>query len=239
MNETIDIRRAPDRFATELGWLKARHSFSFGPHLDPLNVSHGLLIVSNDDWISPGGGFGSHSHADMEIVTWVLQGALEHWDSNENRGVLRPGLAQRMSAGSGITHSEVNASKTDPVHLVQMWVVPDTLGVASTYEDRDFSEALTEGGLVAVASGQGHQGAMPIHQQGAVMWVGRFMEGAGTALPVAPFVHLFVAKGSVELGGVILEEGDAARLTHAGALKVTSRGDSEIIIWESQQKATR
>ena len=239
MTETIDIRRATDRFATELGWLKARHSFSFGTHFDPLNVSHGLLIVSNDDWISPGGGFGSHSHADMEIVTWVLQGALEHWDSNENRGVLRPGLAQRMSAGSGITHSEVNASKAAPVHLVQMWVVPDTLGIAPSYEDQDFSETLAGGELVAVASGQGHKGALPIHQQGAVMWVGRLVEGAGAVLPAAPFVHLFIAKGSVELDTVILEEGDAVRLTHAGALKVTSQGDSEIIIWESQQKATR
>lgn len=238
MNESIDIRWATNRFATELSWLKARHSFSFGSHFDPLNVSHGQLIVLNEDWISPGGGFGRHSHADMEIVTWVLQGALEHWDSKGNSGVLRPGLAQRMSAGSGITHSEMNASETEPVHLLQMWVVPDAVGLEPSYEDMDFSTKLATGELVAIASGQGHEGAMPIHQQGAVMWACLPVEGQQVRIPEAPFVHVFVARGVVELNGLTLKQGDAARLTQAGQQGLLCVEDSEVIFWESQESAT-
>ena len=122
----IDIRRADTRFHTEIDWLDSWHSFSFGNHYDPTNTHHGLLLVLNDDVIAPGGGFGTHPHRDMEIVTWVLDGALEHRDSEGNHGVISPGLAQRMSAGRGIRHSEVNASTTEPVHLLQMWVPPDT-----------------------------------------------------------------------------------------------------------------
>ncbi len=239
MNETIEIHRAADRFSTELDWLQARHSFSFGSHYNPGNVGHGLLIVSNEDRIAPGGGFGPHPHADMEIVTWVLQGALEHQDSKGNHGVLRPGLAQRMSAGSGITHAETNASTTEPVHLVQMWVVPDSTGIEPSYEDRDFSEDLTARGLIAVASGQGHGGAMPICQRGAVMWVGRLVDNETVEIPDAPFVHLFVAKGTLELNSSIFEQGDAARLVQAGTQLVTSVGESEVIIWETQQEANR
>ena len=118
---TVDVRRAAERFPTDLGWLDSKHSFSFGGHFDPDNVGHGLLIVSNDDVVAAGGGFGTHPHRDMEIVTWVLDGELEHRDSAGNEGVLYPGLAQRMSAGRGIFHSEMNHSQTEPVHFVQMW----------------------------------------------------------------------------------------------------------------------
>ena len=125
-NPGVDVRRAADRFATDIGWLDSHHSFSFGHHYDPRNTGHGLLLVNNDDIVRGGSGFDTHPHRDMEIVTWVLSGELEHKDSEKNRGVLYPGLAQRMSAGRGIWHSEMNNSGTDDVHFVQMWVTPDT-----------------------------------------------------------------------------------------------------------------
>ena len=141
----IDVRRATDRFHTDIGWLDSWHSFSFAGHFDAENTGHGLLIVCNDDTVAPGGGFSSHAHRDMEIVTWVLAGELEHEDSEGNSGVIYPGLAQRMSAGTGIVHSEMNHSRTEPVHFVQMWVVPDQRGVAPGYEQRDRNEALAAG----------------------------------------------------------------------------------------------
>ena len=236
---TIDLRPADERPLTKLPWLDSRHSFSFGPHHDPANVGHGLLIVSNDDRVAPGGGFGTHGHRDMEIVTWVLDGALEHRDSAGHHGIIRPGLAQRMSAGSGIMHSEHNHSKEEPVHFVQMWVVPDRTGIAPGYEQLDVSERLDSGELVPVASGRGHDGAVGIHQAGAVMWVGRPEAGSTLTLPDAPYVHLFVARGAFELGQHRLEAGDAARFTRAGAPTVTALTEGEIIVWESDRAATR
>ncbi len=248
---TIDVRPAGERYHTDFGWLDSRHSFSFGHHHDPTNVAHGLLIVSNDDRVAPGGGFGTHGHRDMEIVTWVLDGQLEHRDSEGNHGVLYPGLAQRMSAGTGIQHSEMNGSDTDPVHFVQMWVVPDRAGIAPGYEQRDVGAALAGGGFVPVASGQGHDGAITIHQAGAVMYVARPEPGATLALPDAPYVHLFVARGAVTLpDGRALGTGDAARLTDAGplALAVTQGapsadgdldGRAELIVWTSTEATTR
>jgi quercetin 2,3-dioxygenase len=156
----IDIRPARSRFHTEIDWLDSWHSFSFSSHYDPANTHHGLLMVSNDDRVAPGTGFGTHPHRDMEIVTWVLEGALAHQDSAGHSGIITPGLAQRMSAGTGILHSEMNASDAEPVHFVQMWVVPDTEGVEPGYEQIDISERLDGGGLVPVASGQGHEGAV-------------------------------------------------------------------------------
>ncbi|MDH3752655.1 MAG: pirin family protein [Acidimicrobiia bacterium] len=233
----LEIVAAGDRFHTALGWLDSHHSFSFGPHHDPANVGHGLLIVSNDDRVAPGGGFSPHSHRDMEIVTWVLEGRLEHRDSEGNHGVLYPGLSQRMSAGSGITHSEMNASADEAVHLVQMWVVPDAAGIAPGYEEVDVNEALAGGHLVAVASGQGHDGAIALNQRGAVMWVGRLVADESVELPDAPFVHLFVARGSGTIEGEPLATGDAARLTNAGTTTFTADVDSEIIVWETDSTA--
>lgn len=237
----IDVRRAADRYPTDLGWLESQHSFSFGRHFDPDNVGHGLLIVSNDDTVAPGGGFGAHPHRDMEIVTWVLDGQLEHRDSAGNEGVLYPGLAQRMSAGSGITHSEMNHSATEPVHFVQMWVVPDTAGVEPGYAQRDVNDELDRGGLVAVASGQGHETAISIQQRDAVMWVARLDTDESVDLPDAAFVHLFVAKGAGRLGDVdsgdALAVGDAARLTDVSSLSFVASESTEIIVWESASAA--
>jgi len=154
------VRRAADRFATDIGWLNSHHSFSFGHHYDPRNTGHGLLLVNNDDIVRGGTGFDTHPHRDMEIVTWVLSGELEHKDSEKNRGVLYPGLAQRMSAGRGIWHSEMNNSGTDDVHFVQMWVTPDTESVDPGYEQLDINGELAKGGLVPIASGRGHDAAI-------------------------------------------------------------------------------
>ena len=173
MTDIIDVRPAATRDHTKIDWLDSRHSFSFGPHWDPTNTGHGLLVVSNDDRVRAGSGFSTHPHRDMEIVTWVLDGELEHADSERNRGVIYPGLAQRMSAGHGIRHSEINHSAHEDVHFVQMWVLPDTASVAPGYEQLDVNDQLAAGGLVPVASGRDHDAAIRIHQRGATLWVGR------------------------------------------------------------------
>ncbi len=231
---TIDIRRSGERFLTKIDWLDSRHSFSFGPHHDAENTNFGLLLVSNDDVIAPESGFSTHPHRDMEIVTWVLDGELEHKDSTGNVGLIYPGLAQRMSAGSGILHSEINAKNGAPVHLVQMWVLPDTERIAPSYSQLDINAELGRGGLVPVASGRGHDAAISIRQDGAVLWAARLGPGERVSLPDANFVHLYVAKGEVtadELG--TLAGGDAARLTIAGKLSVTAgHGGAEILVWE-------
>ena len=231
----VDIRRAKDRFHTELDWLDSWHSFSFSSHYDPANTHHGLLLVSNDDVIRGGGGFPTHGHRDMEIVTWVLDGELEHRDSIGTVGRIYPGLAQRMSAGHGIRHSEANASPSIDLHLVQMWVMPDTEGVEPGYEQRDLNDALNGGGLVPVASGKGHDGAVTIHQHEAALWGGRLSQGETVSVPDAANVHVFVAKGSASLdGGGELATGDAARLTSAGAPVLTVGDDgAEVLIWET------
>ncbi|MCP5026359.1 MAG: pirin family protein [Actinomycetia bacterium] len=236
---TIEVRSPDQRFHTDLGWLDSRHSFSFGHHHDPAQTGHGLLIVSNDDRVAPGGGFGTHPHRDMEIVTWVLSGALEHRDSEGNEGLITPGLAQRMSAGRGIRHSEMNHSSTEPVHFLQMWVMPDRAGIEPEYEQLDVADRLAAGGLVPVASGRGHDGAITIHQAGAAMGVARLAADEPVTVPDAPFVHVFVARGAVAHGGGQLDEGSALRLRDAGPVELVAVDDSEIIIWDSDMEAVR
>jgi quercetin 2,3-dioxygenase len=230
---TIAIQRADDRFHTDIDWLDSKHSFNFGSHYREGENGHGLLLVNNDDKVAPGGGFGTHGHRDMEIVTWVLSGKLEHHDSEGNHGVLYPGLAQRMSAGRGIRHSEMNASDSEPVHFVQMWVLPDTPGVDPGYEQRDINDALAEGGLVPIASGKAHDGAVSIHQRNAVLWGARLAAGATTDLPTDEHVHVFVALGDGSLSnGSQLSTGDAARITGAEPLQFTAGSDgAELLIW--------
>jgi quercetin 2,3-dioxygenase len=230
---TIDVRRADDRFATEAGWLNSRHSFSFGHHYDPANTRHGLLLVSNDDRVEAGTGFETHPHRDMEIITWVLEGELEHKDTLGNRGLLYPGLAQRMTAGSGIWHSEKNPSGGEPVHFVQMWVLPDTGSVEPGYQQLDINADLDRGGLVAIASGQGHDSAISIRQRDAVLWGGRLRPGEVVRVPDAPHVHLFVAVGAATLEDAgALVAGDAVRLTGAGDPALTAGPvGAEVLIW--------
>ncbi len=230
----IDIRRAIGRFHTQIGWLESWHSFSFGDHYDPENVQHGLLRVLNDDIVSPGMGFGTHPHRDMEIVTWVLSGELEHKDSEGNHGVIYPGLAQRMSAGSGIFHSEMNHSKVEPVHLIQMWVMPDTMSIKPGYEQKDINKDLARGGLVPIASGKGHENAVKIHQKGAVLWGGRLKPGESVQVPDSFKSHVFIAEGAAQLQQNKLQEGDAARLTEEKSISLTAdaKSGTEVLIWQ-------
>ena len=232
------MRRTADRFSTRIDWLDSRHSFSFGRHYDPSNTHFGLLLVSNDDVVAPGSGFSTHPHRDMEIVTWVLDGELAHQDSHGHSGLITPGLAQRMSAGTGMLHSEINAAGDTPVHFVQMWVVPDTESVRPSYDQLDVTEALHRGGLVPVASGRGHDAAISIRQEGAVLWAARLQPGESVALPDAPYVHLFVARGAVSLEGAgALARGDAVRLTAAGGPAVTAAEPAEVLVWEMERAA--
>jgi len=234
-DDAVDLRRAEERFHSHFDWLDSWHSFSFSHHYDARNTHHGLLLVHNDDVIAPGAGFGMHPHRDMEIVTWVLEGALEHRDSEGNHGVIRPGLAQRMSAGRGVRHSEQNASATEPVHFLQMWVVPDERGISPEYEAVDVTDRLAAGGLVPLASGREDGAAVRLHQRAATLWVARLDPDARVSVPDAPFVHAYVARGTADLDGAgVLSAGDAARLTGAGALDlVAGRAGAELVIWET------
>jgi redox-sensitive bicupin YhaK (pirin superfamily) len=232
---TIDIRRKADQFHTQAGWLDSRHSFSFSRHYDPSNTHHGLLLVSNDDVVLPGTGFDTHPHRDMEIVTWVLDGELEHKDSEKNRGIIYPGLAQRMSAGTGIWHSEMNPSKDKPVHFLQMWVPPDTESVDPGYQQLDINAQLAKGGLVPVASGRGHHSAITIRQKDATLWAARMSPNDTVRLMDAPYLHVYVAKGAVSLEGAgRLEAADAARLVGAGTPLLTAdlATGAEVLVWE-------
>jgi redox-sensitive bicupin YhaK (pirin superfamily) len=246
MTPTVDLRRGGDRAHTEISWLDSRHSFSFGRHYDPANTHFGLLLVSNDDIVKAGQGFDTHPHQDMEIITWVLEGSLVHQDSQGNTGVLYPGLAQRMSAGTGILHSERNdAWRHNPgdrqhdenVHFVQMWVPPDTGRLSPGYEQLDVSDRLASGELIVVASGMDkHRDdrAITIHQRDAALYAARLEPGAETTLPAAPYAHLFVARGGATLEGLgDLDTGDTARISGSGGQRITAteRG-AEVLIWE-------
>ena len=243
-----EVQRAADRFRTSVGWLDSAHSFSFGPHYDPDNVGFGLLLVSNHDVVAPGTGFETHPHRDMEIVTWVLEGSLVHQDSQGHTGLIHPGLAQRMSAGRGILHSEKNDARGQglarthaddgPVRFVQMWVTPDERGVGPSYEQLDISRELDSGGLVVVASGlarHANDRAIRIHQRDAGLLVARLDAGESVVLPAAPYLHLYVAIGGVEIEGVgRLEAGDSLRLKDSDGQRVTAFGPNrtEILVWE-------
>src|SRR3954470_17965077 len=231
----IEIDPAAERFHTKIDWLDSWHSFSFGEFYDPRKTHHGLLRVLNDDVVAPGRGFGMHPHRDMEIVTWVLDGALEHRDTEGNVGVITRNVAQRMSAGTGLRHSETNASATEPVHLLQMWVPPDTAGIPPGYEQQDVNDRLEPDVLFPLASGREERAAIQIHQRDATLWVARLGPGRQITLPAAPFVHVFIAEGTAELPGhPPLGTGDAARLVDAGAIDLTAGGDgAHVVVWET------
>jgi len=244
MAATVDIRRAADRAATKIHWLDSKHSFSFSHHHDPTNTHHGLLLVNNDDIVKPGNGFDTHPHRDMEIVTWVLRGSLVYQDSTGHSGVVYPGLAQRMSAGRGILHSERNDSWTltgdeshsEPVHFIQMWVVPDESGITPGYQQLEVDDELLRGSLVTIASGiprHKDRAAINIRNRYAALHGARMQPGDSIDLPEAPYLHLFVPRGEVtleETGG--LREGDAVRFTASGGQRITATAPSEILVWE-------
>jgi quercetin 2,3-dioxygenase len=237
MPGTVDIRRAADRAVTETSWLNSRHSFSFGDRYDPANTHHGVLLVNNDDVVAPAAGFATHPHRDMEIVTWVLDGSLAHRDSAGNSGVVYPGLAQRMSAGTGILHSEKNDSTSDPVRFIQMWVQPDVSGIPPSYQQHAIGDDLLDGQLVTIASGMpGHDAAITIHNRSAALHGARLRRGDSVELPPAPYLHLFVARGRLNMAAqhneAELAEGDAVRFTASNGARVTARESSEVLVWE-------
>jgi redox-sensitive bicupin YhaK (pirin superfamily) len=242
--DIVDIRRAADRSATKISWLDSKHSFSFGGNYDPTNTHHGLLLVNNDDRVRAGAGFETHPHRDMEIVTWVLRGSLVHQDSTGHSGVIYPGLAQRMSAGRGIMHSEKNDSWTltgegshsEPVHFVQMWVVPDEAGITPGYQQLEIDDESLRGKLMTIASGMPEyagDAAITINNKYAALRGARLEAGDSVELPQAPYLHLFVPRGEVVLEGAgPLHEGDAVRFTASGGQRVTATEPSEILVWE-------
>jgi len=234
---SLRVVNADQRFFTDLGWLKSHHSFNFGSHYHPDHAGHGLLVVANDDVVAPGEGFGEHGHRDMEIVSWVLEGSLGHTDSQGNKQLLHPGVIQRMSAGTGIRHAEMNGSDSEPVHFLQMWVLPDEVGIAPDYEELDVNERLVPGELVVVASGRPVDGAIGMHQVNAEMSVARLGSGDEVAVAAAPFVHVYVARGSVEIGvgdeTATLVAGDAARLIDEGIGVTGIEPSSEIVVWRT------
>ncbi len=245
LKPSTEVRRASDRFATKIDWLDSKHSFSFGSHYDPRNTHHGLLVVNNDDVVRAGSGFETHPHRDMEIVTWVMRGSLVHQDSTGHSGLIYPGLAQRMSAGTGILHSEKNDSwriqagdtpHDEPVHFVQMWVVPDESSVQPGYEQLEIDDALLSGSLVTVASGMPEHAdaaAIRIRNRYAALHVARLEPGQHVVLPEAPYLHLFVGRGDVELEGAgVLSGADAVRFTATGGQRLTARAPAEVLVWE-------
>ena len=230
----FDVRRGADRFRTVGPRLETRHSFSFGAHYDPANTSFGVLLAHNEELVGPGAGFPTHPHRHIEIVSWVLAGELASQDSTGRAGVLSAGGVARLSAGSAVEHAETNASTTAPLHLVQMWVVPDAEYDESGYQQADLSGPLSAGSWVVAASGRGDPDAVTLRQRGAVLKVARLPAGAALELPAAPYVHLFVARGEAAVEGAgPLAAGDAVRLAGSAGPRVTARtGGTELLVWE-------
>jgi hypothetical protein len=229
----IRIRRSDDRGRAEHGWLSSRHTFSFADYHDPAHMGFRDLRVINEDRVQPGKGFGTHPHRDMEILTWVLSGALEHRDSLGNGSLIRPGDAQRMSAGTGVTHSEHNPSADEPVHLLQIWIVPARRGLAPSYEQKHFPEAERRNALRLVASPDARDGSVRIHQDVAV-WTALLDPGQAVRHGLAPGRHawLQVARGEVELRGERLAAGDGAALGDEPAVALAARAPSEVVLFD-------
>ncbi|MXP21910.1 pirin family protein [Gordonia sp. HNM0687] len=230
---------AVDRAVTTTDWLTSRHSFSFGDHYDPSNTNHGSLLVNNDDVVTPLQGFDQHAHRESEIVTWVTSGALVHQDSEGHSGIVYPGLAQRMSAGTGVLHSERNDTWPDhpgagtvPVRFVQMWVMPDEFGLAPSYAAADIADELAAGRLVPVASGDPNRdSAIRIANRSATLFAARLDAASTIELPGGRFTHLFVTRGTAVLGDDRLTEGDAVRGGDLGGLRLSATDDAEVLIW--------
>jgi len=232
----IEIRRADERGKTRIGWLDSAHSFSFGHYYDPGRVGYRSLRVINDDWIKAGTGFGEHGHDNMEIITWVLDGALRHGDSLENSRRLGPGEVQVMSAGTGIRHSEYNASKTDSAHLLQLWIQPASRGITPRYGQTSIDPAVRKNRFAPIASGRDAdvaQGALPIHQDAAVLIADLDAGGAaGYTVEQGRGVYVHVVTGKVELSGHSLEAGDAAIIESSGAIEVKGAEVSQVMLFD-------
>ena len=229
----LDLRRAAERGVANFGWLDSRHTFSFGHYHDPQQVGFSDLLVINDDRVEPGMGFGTHPHRDMEIFSYVLEGALEHKDSMGTGSVIRPGDVQMMSAGSGITHSEFNPSRAEAGHFLQIWIVPDRLRVAPRYQQKNFSDADKRGRLRLIISPEAEDGALGVYQDARV-YAGLFdgAERAEFAVAAGRYAYVHVARGALRVNGVALQAGDGARVRDAGTLAFEGGADAEVLLFD-------
>jgi redox-sensitive bicupin YhaK (pirin superfamily) len=229
----IRVRTAEDRGRTDWGWLDSRHTFSFGEYHDPAHMGFGALRVINDDRVAAGAGFGTHGHRDMEILSYVLEGALEHKDSSGGGGVIRPGEVQFMRAGTGVTHSEYNHSKAEPVHFLQIWIVPDTRSLKPAYGQSTFDRDAARRGFVLLASPDGKDGTLQVHQD-VELKVTMLATGETRELPLRPgrqaWVH--VARGSLALNGTVLREGDGAAVTSEEKLTLLGESEAEVLVFD-------
>lgn len=230
----ITIRSAQERGNVNFGWLDSKHTFSFGSYYDPKHMGFSNLRVINEDKVQSGKGFGTHSHRDMEIISYVLEGELEHKDSIGNGSVIRPGDVQRMSAGTGIAHSEFNGSNSDLVHFLQIWITPDRTGIKPSYEQKNFPLADRQGKLRLVASADGRDGSVTIHQD-ASLYVGVLNQGDRVTYNSNPERSLWVqvARGAVEVNGKVLNTGDGAAITEETSLELVAKADNtEILLFD-------
>lgn len=229
----ITIRKSSDRGYFDHGWLKTHHTFSFGDYHDPQWMGFRTLRVINEDWVEPGMGFGTHPHRDMEIITYVLEGALEHKDSMGTGSVIVPGEVQRMSAGSGVTHSEFNHSPKERVHLLQIWILPEKKGIIPSYEQKTFSADKKENKLCLLASPDGRDGSLHIHQD-AHVYATLLKKAATVELPLQENRHAWVqvVRGTIILNGHPLNAGDGAALSEESELKLTGVTDAEVLTFE-------
>ncbi len=229
-------RAAADRGRTKIDWLDSQHTFSFGDYYDPGQMGFGTLRVINDDRVAASAGFPTHPHRDMEILSYVVSGALEHRDSLGTGSVIRPGDVQRMSAGTGVRHSEFNPSRAEPVHFLQIWIVPERPGLPPSYEQKTFAASERQGKLRLVAAPDGHDGALTLHQD-VRLWAGTFAAGESASLDLAAGRRAWVqvASGGVEVNGTRLEAGDGAALTGESAVRVSALAGTspgEVLIFD-------
>jgi redox-sensitive bicupin YhaK (pirin superfamily) len=225
----LKIRRASERGHADHGWLSSRHTFSFADYYDPAHMGFRALRVINEDRVAPGNGFPRHSHRDMEIVSYVLDGALAHRDSMGTGSTIRPGDVQRMSAGTGVAHSEYNASKADPVHFLQIWLMPSQRGIAPSYEQKTFTPEQKLGQLRVVASPDGRDSSVTLHTD-ATLYAGLFGSGQSARLDLAPGRHAWVhvARGSARVNGQDLAAGDAVALSDEAAVVVEGLPEAQV-----------
>jgi redox-sensitive bicupin YhaK (pirin superfamily) len=228
-----EIRRAGDRGYADHGWLKSYHSFSFAGYHDPEHVHFGPLRVINEDRVAPGQGFGTHGHRDMEIISYVLEGELAHKDSTGTSSTIRPGDVHRMSAGTGVMHSEFNGSQERPVHFLQIWIVPDRVAIAPGYEEKRFEAAQKRGRLCLIASPDSSDGSVHI-QQDARVYAGLFEGDEAATLEVAPgrMIYVHVARGVITVNGTELAAGDAMKLTGTSHVRLGSGHDAEVLVFD-------
>ncbi len=229
----LELRPAGDRGLAKLGWLHSRHSFSFGSYYDPEQVGFSDLLVINDDQVQPGRGFDTHGHRDMEIFSYVLEGALEHKDSMGTGSVIRPGDVQMMSAGTGIRHSEFNASRQEPVHFLQIWIIPNRQGVTPRYQQQRFADAEKRGRLRLIISPDGAEGSLSVYQDARV-YAGLFdgAERQVLTLPENRHAYVHVARGALEVNGQRLSAGDGARLRQVRELTFAQGENAEVLVFD-------